>query len=158
MSDIADLERRVTSALERIGAGLDALPMAAPQFDPGEVEALKEALESERTANAQLEERVLAIKEKQDTSVAALEARVASLSAQAAQQEADLARLKQVNAQLRDSNAALRDANAEGVGDAHLINKAMLAELEGLRASRAADLGELEAIMGELKPLIEEEA
>lgn len=156
MSDITDLERRVTAALARIGAGLDALPHTAPQVDPGEVEALKTALEAERVANAQLEERVRVIKKRQDKSVNKLTARVAELEQQAEKHLGDLARLKQVNAQLRESNTALRGANEEGVGDAHLINKAMLAELEGLRATREADLSELETIMGELKPLIGE--
>jgi len=59
-----------------------------------------------------------------------------------------------VNEQLRESNNALRKANEAGVGDAHLINKAMLAELEALRATRVADMGEMESIMDAIKPMI----
>ena len=51
--------------------------------------------------------------------------------------------------------AALIDANAEGVGEPHLINRAMLAELEGLRAARATDVAESSAILAALVPLID---
>ena len=49
---------------------------------------------------------------------------------------------------------ALREANEAGVGEPHLINKAMLAELEGLRATRAADAAEAAAILDRLDPLV----
>jgi hypothetical protein len=81
----------------------------------------------------------------------ALAARLTSL-------DADLQRLRQANAQLVASNAALRTANAEGVGDAHLINKSMMAELEGLRAMRAAESAEARTIIDALTPLLEADA
>ena len=56
------------------------------------------------------------------------------------------------------SNAALRTANAEGVGDAHLINKSMMAELEGLRAMRAAESAEARTIIDALTQLLEADA
>ncbi len=43
-----------------------------------------------------------------------------------------LQRLKRINDQLRQNNQALREANEDGVGDPHLINKAMMTELEAL--------------------------
>ena len=157
MSEITELERRITAALTRIDAGVDALGQI-PDGDAGEVAALKESLEVEKTANAQLEERVAAIKEKQETLIKELEAKVADLTATVAQQESDAKRLLMVNAQLRESNDELRESNESEVGDAHLINKAMQTELEALRATRKADLAELETIMDELKPLIGEDA
>jgi hypothetical protein len=39
-----------------------------------------------------------------------------------------------------------------------LVNKAMLAELEALRATRAADAAEMDAILQELTPIIAQEA
>ena len=63
-----------------------------------------------------------------------------------------------MNAQLRSNNTALRKANAAGVGDAGLINRAMEAELNGLRAAQMADREELAAVLEELKPLIAGEA
>ena len=154
MSNIAELERRITAALERIGEGVDGLGQASDAGDSEEVTALNEALEAEKQANAQLEERVSAIKEKQETTIKEMEARIETLTASAVEHEKDSKRLIKVNAQLRESNDALREANESGVGDAHLINKAMQTDLEALRVTRKADLAELETIMDELKPLI----
>jgi predicted RNase H-like nuclease (RuvC/YqgF family) len=155
MSDIQEYERRISAALgaisERISAGLGGI-------DGGSVSALEEALEAERTVNAQLEERVRAIKVKQEETIAQLEKRVASLQENTGHLEGDVSRLKGVNAQLRENNAALRDANAATLGDAHLINKSMLAELEALRATQNADRHELDGLLGELGQIIEEDA
>lgn len=159
MSEIEELERRLNSALNRIETGVAGL--ARPVADANtsdESNELKEALEAEKMANAQLEERVKAIKSKQENMVASLETQVKDLAQTAANDAATLRQLKQVNAQLRESNAALREANEAGVGDAHLINKAMLAELEALRATRAADVSDMDAILADLKPLIGEGA
>lgn len=160
MSDIAELERRITAALERIGTGVDGLGAAGAGdgADGNEVDALREALEAEKIANAQLEERVTAIKEKQETIVKDMEARIEDLTTEMSKHEADAKKLLHVNAQLRESNDALRESNESGVGDAHLINKAMQTDLEALKATRKADLAELETIMAELKPLIGEGA
>ena len=48
------------------------------------------------------------------------------------------------------------EAAAAGIGDAHLVNKAMLAELDALRATRLTELAEMEEILAELSPLIAE--
>ena len=62
MTDIADLENRLSAAMDRIAAGLNNLgdaPAAASGDQSGdqseEIAALRAALEEERTANAQLE-------------------------------------------------------------------------------------------------------
>ncbi|MGH1332117.1 MAG: hypothetical protein ACRBBK_14625 [Paracoccaceae bacterium] len=161
MSDIVELERRITAALKRIGAGLDALGQtaeapAAPQNDEAEAEIarLNEALTAEREANQQLEERVRVIRERQETTVAALEKEVASLREESMAHGADLSRIKRVNTQLRENNQALREANVAGLADPHLINKSMLAELEALRTRRDTDRAEMDEILNELKPLI----
>ena len=111
MNDIAELERRITAALERIGLGLDhlggAMPVAAD--DSAEVERLTAALEDERSANAQLTERVKAIREKQEGVVGALERRVEDLSGQLDGAVEELKRLKEANAELAEANRALAD-------------------------------------------------
>ena len=163
MSDITDYERRIAAALERIGHGVETLaqpvvavaaPEPAPAADAGEVTALREALESERAANAQLVERVRAIKEKQDSTIGALERRVAKLTAQLEAIGLDAAKLRRANTQLSDASQALREAMAAALPEPHLINKAMLAELEALRALRASDAAEMEEILAELKPFL----
>jgi chromosome segregation ATPase len=159
MSDIVELERRITAALERIGTGIDALGHEPPaQADAGdndgEIARLSEALAAEREANQQLEERVRVIRERKETTVAALEKEVASLREESMAHGADLGRIKRVNSQLRENNQALREANADGLSDPHLINKSMLAELEALRTRRETDRAEMDEILAELKPLI----
>lgn len=153
MSDISELETRITTALERIGNGLNALAPAKPD-NSDEVAALQAALEEERTANAQLEERVKAIKEKQDSTVKALSDEVERLADLLDEEESTLAKLRQVNADLRANNDALREAVSQGVAEPHLINKSMMAELEGLRAAQTADRAELDAVLAELNGVI----
>lgn len=156
MSDISGLEQRITAALDRIGNGLNRMSQSeAAPADPGELAALQELLDGEKLANAQLEERVKAIKEKQESLVRDLEIEVTSLRADIAAKNEDAERLKNINGRLRRNNRALRDANAQGVGDPDLINNAMVVELDALRANHESDRAELDSILVELKPLVE---
>ncbi len=156
MADVAELEKRITVALDRIGAGLSALSAGGtPGGDGDELASLQEILETERTANAQLEQRVVAIKDKQEKLVAMLEAEVAKLREETSANEAAIQQVKRVNHRLRENNRALREANRQGVGDAELINAGMVAELDALRATHDSDRAELDAILVELKPLVE---
>lgn len=152
MSQIDDLQSRITAALDRISQGLEGMSAQA-DADPEELEALRQQLDDEKTANAQLEERLKRMKEKLDA------AEAAAVEASNQQNEAltkldkDLQSLRRANTQLRDNNKALREANQAGIAEPHLINKAMLSELEGLRAARAADRAETEAVLAEMTRL-----
>jgi len=160
MSDIPQLEQRITAALDRIRRGVEAAS-AGGEADAQaneEVRDLTEKLAEEQTANAQLEERVRLLKERQDGKLAELESNVEAGRTRAARMDRELQRLRQVNAELRSNNARLREAVAAGVSEPHLVNKAMLAELEALRATRAADAAEMDAILDELTPIIKKEA
>lgn len=174
MSEIDDLQRRITAAMQRIGTGVETLAaraqtpaVPATQEPTPDQEALEEALEEEKLANAQLEERLRALKARHGEEIAALKAGAdnsAELDALRAELDAqhqlmagldkDLQRLRQANDQLRDSNEALRRANENGVGEPELINRALEAELEGLRAARATDLAEANAVLAKLEPLL----
>jgi len=159
MADIVELERRITAALDRIGSGLEALPhepAAAAAADPGELDSLREALEAEKEVTAQLEERVKSVRGKMQGRIDELEDTVANLTTQARDTEVQTQRLRKTNQQLRQSLESLRAAQANEVTEPHLINQAMMSELEGLRAARDGDRAELDAILGELKPLLEE--
>ncbi len=157
MSELSDYETRINAALERIAEGVMGLDRAgATGANAEEVAALQSALEAEKNANAQLEERVRAIGAKQENQVAQLEARVAKLTARNEASETELNRIKSLNAQLRDNNQALRAANAEGLGDAELINQAIQTELDSVSALRSADRAELDEIIEELIPLTKE--
>jgi chromosome segregation ATPase len=160
MSQIEELQGRITAAMERIGTGLEALEaaqaaaQAAALANAGPDPEMVARLEEEKLANAQLEERLRAIKKKHGGEMAALTAAQAAQSEAMARLDMDVQRLRVANDQLRDSNAALRGANEDGVGEPDLINKAMLAELEGLRAARATDAAEADAVLSRLQPLL----
>ena len=128
---------------------------AAPEADVSE---LRRQLDEERTANAQLEERVKTLKHRQDGKLNDLENAVADGRKRAVKMDRQLQRLRQVNAELRQINDQLRQAIEAGISEPHLVNKAMMAELEALRATRAADAAEMDTIMGELRPILQQEA
>ncbi|KAJ54497.1 hypothetical protein ACMU_17465 [Actibacterium mucosum KCTC 23349] len=162
MSDISEFEQRITAALKRIGQGMDALSAAPETPETAEVDtdalaAAQEALEAEKMANAQLEERVKAIREKQDSQVANLEREVAHLRVRNDEVEAEIAGLKAVTAKLRRLNQALRAANAEGVGDAELINQSLQTELDALATLRDGDRAEIDAVLATIEPLAQGE-
>jgi chromosome segregation ATPase len=153
MTEIEELQRRIVAALDRIGQGLEG---RAPAQEAGDVAELRQQLEDERLANAQLEERVRKLKARQEDAQAEADAARKATAERLEKLDRELQSMRKANQQLRDSNAALRDANAQGVGDPHLINKAMMAEIEGLRASRATDRAEADLILTELGRVLDE--
>ena len=186
MTELAEYERRIAFALERIGRGVETLadqravalaaaaavpapepvPVPEPVPEPviaaapvavetgpsAEVLALQAELEAERAASAQLTERVLAIREKQETTLAALEKRLtqATRALEAVQVEAN--RLKRANTDLIEVNRQLIDG--AGRIDPALVNLSMQAELEALRAARAWEAAELSDIVTGLAPIV----
>jgi len=154
MSQLDELQSRITAALDRISQGLEEMSAGG---GPGaeELDSLKQQLEDEKLASAQLEERLKRMKDKLDEARAELEAAGDGQRAEMQKLDNELQSLRRANQHLRENNKALREANAAGVAEPHLINKAMLAELEGLRAARNVDRAEAEAVMAELTRMIE---
>lgn len=150
MTDGSELERRIHAALDRIAAAGDALSAPAEGGD------LASALEAERAANAQLEERVRAIRDRQETVVGRLEREVADLKAALAVRDATVQKVRRMNGLLRKTNRALRAANAGNVADAELINGALEAELQALRTLQETDRAELDEIIATLEPVVRE--
>ncbi|WP_444455536.1 hypothetical protein ACTTAI_09810 [Rhodobacter capsulatus] len=178
MTELVEYERRIAYALERIGRGVETLseqraaaaqsvamavpePLPEPEPEPEppvetgpseDVLALQAELEAERAASAQLTERVLAIREKQETTLAALEKRLsqATRALEAVQVEAN--RLKRANNDLIEVNRQLIDG--AGRIDPALVNLSMQAELEALRAARAWEASELSDIVSGLAPIV----
>jgi len=156
MSDIASLESRLANALGRISQGVEGLANVPPAKDNSdEVSALNAKLEEEQTANAQLAERVKALGDRQAGLVGPLESKVATQADQIEALDAELQGLRASNADLRDLSAQLRAAAVEGVADAEMINRALAAEVDALNAQRSADRAELNALLAELKPIVE---
>ncbi len=159
MSDIEELQGRILAAMERASRGLEKLAVAKEEGPD-----LSQELDEERLANAQLTERVKTLKQRLETETAEVQAKLDAAEAQLAQSadgqsriaklDVELQRVRRANAQLSEACAALRAANEKGVGEPHLINKAMLAELDALRAARAADIAETDAILSALTPLV----
>lgn len=168
MDDIVELERRITAALMRIDRGLEvraAAPVAKPADLGGpvatladgvaeaEIARLNEALDEERMVTAQLHERLRKLRDQGEAQTAPLEAEIARLTRQLDVQGLEMQRLKQTVVSLREQLRALTEAQAEGRVEPHLINKAVLTELEALRSLRAAEAAELDEIIAALDPL-----
>jgi len=156
-----EMERRIAAALDRIAAGLERAPRAtgpgaAAAAAAGEAGELRQALAAEQNANAQLTERVRAVKERQESLVAGLERRLARQTELLDVQGLELQRLKKSVVQLREANRQLREGSEAGVADPAAINRSLQAELEALRAGRAAETAELDEILAELRPLVGE--
>ncbi|MBN8186684.1 hypothetical protein JF540_08275 [Salipiger thiooxidans] len=199
MSQIEELQSRMSRALDRIAKGVEALSAApppapvpepqpeaatgpAPAVDAGWAEAaeeaaaeaaaeiarLRDALDEEKMANSQLEERVKTLRSRLEeaqaapaapaVSDAALMERVEAQRESMAALDAEMQRLKTANDMLRKTCEEMRGALQDNVGEPHLVNKAMLAELEALRAARAAEEAEIRAVLGAMAPLLSEAA
>lgn len=170
MSEISELERRITSALDRIARDVDVLaarPVAAADTaadgadegvetagEGGNSAALQQQLDEERVVSAQLEERLKSLRAKLDGKDAEAELAQSDLKSALADMDAAMQALKKTSAQLRESNEALRQANAAGVSDAEAINTALAVELDALKAERQVEAAEGGAILAAMEPLI----
>lgn len=152
MDDIKALETRITAALDRIRYQVTTQRGAASVPD------LLDQLQQERDANTQLEERVRLLKSRQDGRIADLEARMAEQAEQLAALDAELQQLRGSNADLTTVCGQLRHAATTGAADAELINRALMAEVDGLTAQRSAEAAEVAAILSDLKPLLQKES
>lgn len=165
MQDIQEHERRLASALARIGAAVERLveaPPAAqlaaePEADSAaevEIIRLTRALEAKQAETAALQNQIAHLQsERADDANAA----VAELSAGRkliAEQGIELQRLRRVNLQLRDALRGLREALEGGVADAAGINLALAAELEAMRTARQIDASEIDLLLDALEPLV----
>jgi chromosome segregation ATPase len=160
MTDISDFETRIAGALDRIRYQIERRQKAEAETagrDGPSVAELEQKLAEERTVTAQLEERVKALKERQDSKIVKLEKDLDAARTANAGLEMDLAGLRQANAELENMVSKLRDAIEEGVAEPELVNRAMKAELDGLRAMQAADAAEIGAVLAELKTVVEED-
>ena len=163
MSDIEDLEARIAGALERIRAGVENLSAAPdPAADDesasleSRVEELNALLATEQQASATTQAKLDAMMLKSGSATEALEARIASLTA-------ELDTLEQENSKLRDTvndlqgvNATLRDSAAAGVTEPEAINESLVADLKAMQTSRASEIRDMESILADLAPILEE--
>ena len=158
MGQIQDLEQRITAAFARITAGVDrVVSQAATAPQPMPTDDLELALAEEQMANAQLHERLSLMTKRATETEQMLQAEVETLTRHLDAQGLDVQRLSGTVAQLREDLRRLREAAVQGVVDPGLINKAMMAELEALRATRAAEANEMHNILSALDPILQAE-
>ena len=176
MDNIAELERRITAALMRIGDGVERLSAAHAETEQditdqgvpdqgapvatladgvaeAEIARLNEALDEERMLAAQLNERLRVVRDQDAQARQDLEIEVGRLMKLLDGQGLEMQRLKKTVVGLREQLRLMTEAQAEGRVEPHLINKAMLTELETLRALRAAEAAELDELIAALDPL-----
>lgn len=147
MTDISELERRISYALERIARSADRVVNHSPIDDDRGVHP--------DPLSEELKERLAQLSHDYDTQGAALLEARATLEA------------------LSESNRALRAGaeqdgaepinNADGrsmerrLADLHLANESLRAEVAAMRATHAAERAELAALLAQLRPLIEDQ-
>lgn len=156
--EATEYEQRISRALARIAAALekrrhipepppeDAAPDTAtdPGIDPG-------ALASARAENARLQQEITRLQQQNRAYAAERDATRERLAAM----DDALQSLRTAQAGLTGTMAELRAALAGQVAEPELVNRAMQAELEALSAQRRADMAEMDAVLGELAPLVE---
>lgn len=119
MSELADLERRITE----IPGSWNHPPCGEGASQPASA-ALEEALEAERATNAQLAERLKALRARETRGeIPALEARIAELTRQLDEQGLELHRMRKSTIQLREALRAITEQTAGSV-EGNVINKA----------------------------------
>jgi chromosome segregation ATPase len=157
MAEFAELEQRIAAALARISAGVERLatPADAPSAAQAEAIAhLQQALDDERAARAAAD---AALNDMQSPTPGADTAEIDRLTRQLDAHGLDNQRLRSSVAQLREELRRLREAAGEGTPDAALINRALQAELDALRAVRASEITEMADILATLGPIVDAE-
>lgn len=157
MSDLAEHERRLAYALDRIGRAVETLraaPPAPPPPDPDETARLRAALAEERAANAELTERVRTLRRRQQRNVQMLTERLTRMTERIDERSIDLQAMRRANEELIEANRAL--IAAAGIPETAAASKALLAELEALRTARRAETAELEEVMAALDRVVKE--
>jgi hypothetical protein len=153
MGDIGDLEHRISAAFDRIGKVLDRPVPAVPAADDS---GLRDALQAERAAKDQLAESLRAGKESAAAEAAAAQDRIGQLTGALDAQGIELQRLRQTVIGLRETLRALQEAQTRGLADPQLVNAALLAELDSLRAARLTEIAQMDEILAGLHPLIKD--
>ncbi|WP_170760456.1 hypothetical protein [Ruegeria lacuscaerulensis] len=170
MSQIEELQRRIVVAMERIGTGVEALRDATPANE-GQDTNLQAALDDERVANAQLEERLKSLKTRHEQEVDAMRADMESLRAvpaedpenaslreQLAEATAKLAAVEAARAELADAKAALENQDElEALKVENTQLKAAVSNTQGIEAENArlrSELADSERV-GELSAELE---
>lgn len=175
MTEIADLENRLSAAMDRIAKGLNGLDAGSGDVDgdSDHVTELKAALEAERSANAMLKDRIKALTEAAEARelgdvdgevtilMEAHQREIDALKEAAAQERAAwdglnqrLVRMRRSNKLMRSNTLALRQAAADMVVNADMINESLEIELEATKAAQELERAETDVIIKTLMPMV----
>lgn len=168
MQDLAELERRIAAALQRIGDGIEAITTPPPATETAtdtsaDLAELTAALAAERAANDDLRAQIAALQDvapaqaQPPADVADLQAKIDRMTAQLDVQGLEMQRMRKTVVQLRENLRGMRRSQAANLADPEQINRAMMAELEAIRVTRLSEVAEMDEILTELTPLIREE-
>lgn len=172
MDDIKTFEKRILAAFDRVARGIEARGIEARGIaargtearapDGGATPADAAAAPDTSGLHAQLGEAQAEVARLRDRlrqvpprDPSTHEARIDKLTRQLDVQGIEMQRLRKANISLREELRVLREA-AEGAVDPGQINRAMKDELEALRATRHAEIAEMDEILGELTAMIGE--
>ncbi len=148
MSQIEELQRRIVAAMDRIGTGVEALRDAAPA-NGGEDNALRAALDDQRVANEQLQERLKSLTDRHEQEVSAMRADMESLRA-APIEDSEKGALREQLAEAHSKLAAVEAARAElAAAKEALENQDELEALKAENAKLTAAMNAVQAIQNE---------
>lgn len=161
MDAITELERRIMAALARLDAGMERRMASPAASGPSpalmaELDTLREELDEERMANAQMAERLKVQRERAERVAGELHAEVAHLTRQVDDQALAMQDLVASTIRMREDLRRLRASAAAGV-DPALVDRALAAELEAADALRAAEVTELNDLVAALSPIVHAE-
>ena len=123
-----------------------------------ELDRLREELDEERMANAQLAERLKVQRDRADRTAGDMKAEVARLTGQVDDQALAMQRLVTATIQMREDLRRMRDRRMqESGGDPGLMDKSMAAELNAISALRSAEAAELADLVAALTPIMQAE-
>lgn len=128
MSDLTELERRLTAAIERIGRAVEGIEATPPGADPDELDALRTRAEAAEAQAA-----------KAETELPGLRESLASVQTAAEQLREKVAQLE-----------AMKDRQQARISELESAE-------EALRAQRGADREELDGLIAALEPLVKEQ-
>ncbi|MEP5632217.1 MAG: hypothetical protein ABJP79_10090 [Tateyamaria sp.] len=146
MSEIDALQQRLTTAMDRIATGLGGLNSAGGE----DTAALQVALDDERTANAQLTERVRKMTETQETALAEANEAAATNEAALGEAKGAVAAKEAALGEAKDAVAA-KDAALGEARDAIVAKEAALVEAQGAAAQAQTQLSALDLELQRLR-------
>ena len=153
--DLNASEKRLIAALDRLDACIDraaevraGLVAAAPTEDAQDPDAAADALRAE---NQRLSSALTALHERQSELLSSYETRIAESNERLNAAGDEVARLSAANEALIAANRALAAAEAPGEDER---GRALEAEIESLRASRAAEIGQMGDIIDSLDRML----